>query len=150
MLESFPYAHHSPTTSHRAYSLHRWACSVINLELDGCTMCSNYSFGYFGNGFVVPCCCEHGRPIAPHSCRIVRHYIQVGAHGLGQVRLVNNQQIRLGYTRSSLPRNFVAASNIDHINREVRKLGREICSETFNALTAVKADKEKDQCSAQL
>jgi hypothetical protein len=64
---------------------------------------------------------KHEWPVASHFSGIAIHHVQIGANGVGEVGLVNYEQVGLGDTRSTFARYFVTTSHIDDLNRIVRE-----------------------------
>src|ERR1035437_3664289 len=67
---------------------------------------------------------EHERALAALYFGIVCHHLERGADHRRQVNLVDDQQIRLGDARPALARYFFPGSDIDDIQREIRKFRR--------------------------
>ena len=76
---------------------------------------------------------KDGRTTLAHLPRVALHDAQVRTHNLGQVRLVDDQQVALGNTRPSLSRNLVAATDIDDIDDKVGQLAAVVCREVVAA-----------------
>lgn len=60
------------------------------------------------------------------SCVSV-HDVQVRANELSEVRLVDDQEVTLGYARPALPWDFVSSTDIYHVYDIVCQLSRVIC-----------------------
>src|SRR6267378_3575925 len=60
-----------------------------------------------------------------HLLRVCRHHLERSANMRSQVDLVDDEQVGPSDPWSSFSRDFFAASNIDHIDREIGKLRTE-------------------------
>lgn len=60
----------------------------------------------------------------PHLRRIPLHNTQIGPHDLRKISLVHNQQVRPRDAGAALARHLVSASNVDHVDDEIRQLAR--------------------------
>ena len=76
---------------------------------------------------------KDSRSTLAHLRRIPLHDLQISTNGLGQVNLVDHQQIRARDTRSTLARNLVATRDINHIDDKVGQLARVVRSEVITA-----------------
>jgi hypothetical protein len=62
---------------------------------------------------------------APCGFRIPLHDIKIGTDMGREIHLVDHQQIRPGYGRAALARDFLALAHGDHVDRQVGQIGRE-------------------------
>lgn len=67
---------------------------------------------------------ENGWPPFPHLPRIPLHDAQIGTHGFGQVRLIDDQQVALRDARAALPGDLVTTADINHVNDEIGQFSR--------------------------
>ena len=68
---------------------------------------------------------EHEGARAAHPARVAVHDLERGAHQRREVDLVDHQQVAARDARPALARDLVAGRDVDDIDRQVRKLGRE-------------------------
>src|SRR5205085_720023 len=59
------------------------------------------------------------RPLPAHPLSIPLHHPQTRPHNCRQIRLVDHQQVRLRDPRPALPRNLIAAGDINHVHRVI-------------------------------
>lgn len=59
---------------------------------------------------------EDRRPPLPHLPRVPVHDIQIRADNLGEIGLVDDQQVALCDARASFPRDLVAAADVDDVD----------------------------------
>lgn len=59
----------------------------------------------------------------------LRSRLQVGAHGLREVCLVDYEQVGLRDARPSLARHLISPSNVDHVDDVVCQLPAIVCGE---------------------
>mmetsp|Transcript_15517 Transcript_15517/g.30341 ORF Transcript_15517/g.30341 Transcript_15517/m.30341 type:complete len:255 (+) Transcript_15517:254-1018(+) len=90
----------------------------------------------FVDALPVPHRSEDRRSVVAHELRVAVHNRQVGSHCLCKVDLVDDEHIRLGDSRASFPRHLVAPGDVDHVDREIGKLSREIRGEVVSAALA--------------
>src|ERR1700694_3618921 len=68
--------------------------------------------------------------------RFAQHHVYPCAHQVGQVDLVDQQQVRVRLRRATLARNLFTAGDVDHIHRVVHQLrtegGGEVVTPGFN------------------
>lgn len=72
---------------------------------------------------------EDSRAALSHLGRIALHNLQIGTNNLGQIDLVDNQQVRAGDTRSALSGHLVTSSDIDNVDDEIGQLTRVVGGE---------------------
>lgn len=79
---------------------------------------------------------KHRRTPLAHLPSVPLHDTQVGADGLGQVRLVDDEQIALRDAGAALARHLVPAADINHVNDKVGQLpavvGGEVVAAALN------------------
>src|SRR5262245_58525043 len=68
---------------------------------------------------------EDERPLATHALGVACHDAERSADMRGEVRLVDDQQVRAGDAWAALARNFFTLGDIDHVNREIGELRTE-------------------------
>ena len=64
---------------------------------------------------------------------VPRHHLQRRANRLGQLRLVDDQQVSLRDARSAFPRDLVPAADVDDVDDEVGELPGEVSGEVIPA-----------------
>src|SRR4051794_12393298 len=64
-------------------------------------------------------------PIAAHAAGVAFHHGEVGADHWCQVRLVDHQQVGACDARAALPRDLLAAGDVDDVDGEVGEFGAE-------------------------
>ena len=62
---------------------------------------------------------KHKGPLPSHQPGIPAHDLKVGADGLGQIGLVDDQQVGLGNARTAFARDFVAPSDVNDLNGKI-------------------------------
>lgn len=67
---------------------------------------------------------EDGGPPLAHLAGVPLHDAEVGADGLGQVRLVDDEQVALRDAGAALARDLVAAADVDHVDDKIGELAR--------------------------
>jgi hypothetical protein len=69
------------------------------------------------------------RTTLAYLARITLHHTQIRTHSLGQINLVNHQQVTTRNPRPSLAWHLVAARNVDYVDDEIGELARVVCLE---------------------
>src|SRR5262245_12812650 len=79
---------------------------------------------------------EDERPLATHALGVACHDAERSADMGGEVRFVDDQQVRAGDAWAALARNFFTLGDIDHVNGEIGELrterGGEIIAARFD------------------
>src|ERR1700690_1065924 len=68
---------------------------------------------------------EHERALTAHLAGVAIHYLQGGAHVRRQIGLVDDQQVGTRDAGAALPRNLVAARDVDDVEGEIGQLRAE-------------------------
>src|ERR1700719_83145 len=76
---------------------------------------------------------EHERPLASHQLRIARHHAEARSHVIGQIDLVDDQQVGSGDARTALPRNLVTGGDVDDVDRRLHQFRAEARGEIVAA-----------------
>lgn len=63
--------------------------------------------------------------VSAHFFGVPGHYLKGGPHQWGQIGLIDNQQVRFGYARSSFAGDFLTGCDVDDVERKVCQFGAE-------------------------
>lgn len=76
---------------------------------------------------------ENRRPALAHLPRVALHDAQIGTHGLGEIGLVDDEEIALGDAGAALAGHLVAAADVDDVDDEVGQLAAVVGGEVVTA-----------------
>src|SRR5919109_2900551 len=63
--------------------------------------------------------------VAAHFLRITAHHLEIGTHGRGEVDLIDDQEVGTCHAWPSLAWDFIAASDVDDVDRDIDQLRAE-------------------------
>jgi len=105
----------------------------MGLGLPGFFPCLEDVFDDLVDAFAVLDPGEDEGAIAAHLRAVSFHDREVGADGLRQVGLVDDQEVGLGNSRPALARNLITARDVDDVDRVVGELPAEVGGEVVAA-----------------
>ena len=76
---------------------------------------------------------EQKWPVSAHQSRIAFHNAQIRADRRSKIDLVDHQQIGLRDARAAFARDFIAAGDINNVNRKISQLAAEMSGKVVPA-----------------